>query len=320
MSSATIVNQQPQSFRWPTKDSLQTYWAGIEPYQRFLYGVGFLLLLSSVFHIGVFLVKGGPVTGPISWRKPITFGFSIGLTAVCISWLAGYLPKNRKKGWLLLGTLGVAGTIEVFLVSMQQWRGVASHFNFFAARFDAVVAVSIAIFIVPVSISIVLITVWTFRELRTSPSMSWAIRGGMTMLTVGLFFGGLMIFNAVTQFVNRTGLPPNIWGEDGVMKMPHALAIHGLQVLLVAVLLMRLTSWDEARRLFIVKLITLGYFGLIMLSTVQMLSGLAPFDLSLLPTAVSVISLAIICLGYLAILVQAWQDQRGMKVSVSSTS
>ena len=129
-----------------------------------------------------------------------------------------------------------------------------------------------------------------------------------------------MIFNAVTQFVNRTGLPPNIWGEDGVMKMPHALAIHGLQILLVAALLMRLTSWDEARRLLMVKLLAIGYIGLITLSTVQMLSGLAPFDLSFLPIVVAVISLALLCVGYLAILVQAWQDQRGRKVGVSSTS
>jgi hypothetical protein len=57
---------------------LRGYWLDATSYQRFLYGVGALLVASGLFHLTVFLVDGGPWAGPISWRKPATFGLSFG--------------------------------------------------------------------------------------------------------------------------------------------------------------------------------------------------------------------------------------------------
>ncbi len=53
--------------------------------RRFLYLVGALLVSSGLFHLGVFLVDGGPWAGPLSWRKPVTFGISFGLTALAVA-------------------------------------------------------------------------------------------------------------------------------------------------------------------------------------------------------------------------------------------
>jgi hypothetical protein len=57
---------------------LRGYWSDATSYQRFLYGVGVFLVASGLFHLTVFLVDGGPWAGPISWRKPATFGLSFG--------------------------------------------------------------------------------------------------------------------------------------------------------------------------------------------------------------------------------------------------
>lgn len=46
--------------------SVRGYWAQAESYQKFLYFIGFLLLVSAVFHTGVFIVTGGSLEGDIS--------------------------------------------------------------------------------------------------------------------------------------------------------------------------------------------------------------------------------------------------------------
>ena len=56
--------------------TLRSYWKQANGYQKFLYFIGALFLVSGLFHTGVLIVADGSLTGPISWRKPIVFGFS----------------------------------------------------------------------------------------------------------------------------------------------------------------------------------------------------------------------------------------------------
>lgn len=51
-------------------------WIARRPYQTVSWVIGGALILSGLFHLGVFLVDGGAWEGPISWRKPVTFGLS----------------------------------------------------------------------------------------------------------------------------------------------------------------------------------------------------------------------------------------------------
>lgn len=110
-------------------DSLRGYWEQAESYQRFLYAAGTLLVLSAVFHAVVLVATGGTLEGDVSWRKPILFGESFGLTCISIAWFLTFLPKRAWLGWSLAVALGLANSGEVVWVSLQQWRGVASHFN-----------------------------------------------------------------------------------------------------------------------------------------------------------------------------------------------
>lgn len=296
MFSTVLSAKRPASIRF-----VQRYWNQIGGYQRFLYYIGAILILSGVFHIGVFLTQGGSLSGPVSWRKPITFGFSIGLAALSISWLATYLPKQQRKGWWLLGVLGITGTLEVILIAMQQWRGVASHFNFFNNPFDTTIAIIIPVLIIPVTICIFLITVWAYQALSAPASLGWAIRTGMTLMVIGTIFGMLMIFNARQQFVTETGRPPNVWRDAGAMKVPHALSLHGLQILIVPAWLMQFTPWSERKRLTVVQAIGWAYIGLIAVSAFQMLRGLAPFNLAPLPVTIISLCLLVLTTGYFAV-------------------
>ena len=108
--------------------SLVGYWRGARPPQRFAYLVGAALILVGLAHLTAWLVVGGPWAGPISFRKPTTFGISFGLTTITLAWVVGYLQISERTGWLLLGPLAVARGAEVAWVSTQRWRGVAAHF------------------------------------------------------------------------------------------------------------------------------------------------------------------------------------------------
>ncbi|MDA0817484.1 MAG: hypothetical protein O2946_07965, partial [Planctomycetota bacterium] len=89
---------------------------------------GVLLIVSGVVHLLVWAIDGGPWEGPVTWRKPILFGISGGLTAISAGWAFAKLPRRRWDR-LLAWSTAVTLTVEVALIDLQRWRGVASHFN-----------------------------------------------------------------------------------------------------------------------------------------------------------------------------------------------
>ncbi len=256
-------------------DSLHTYWAQAEGYQRFLYRVGALLILSGLFHVVVFAVDGGSWAGPVSWRKPIVFGLSVGITAVSIAWFMTFLPLSRRAGWALAGTLAATGALEVFLIDMQRWRGVASHFNDDTA-FDEFVFISMGILIGFVAAVIVVVTVRSLITLRAPPSLAWAIRLGLLLMVASQGLGGQIIDNGLDA-VDVAGAAT--FGESGALKVPHAVTLHAAQVLPAVAWLLLFSHWSERRQTQIVLLVAAGYGGLVAMAMVQTYSGLPPLDL-----------------------------------------
>ena len=57
-----------------------------------------LFVLSSAFHLGVWVTAGMPsLEGPVSWRKPMTFGISTGVLSVSLAWVIGLLPQTARR-------------------------------------------------------------------------------------------------------------------------------------------------------------------------------------------------------------------------------
>jgi hypothetical protein len=183
-----------------------------------LFWTGLLFLASGLFHVGVWMDAGMPsLTGPVSWRKPITFGLSTGVLFLSLSWVVSLLPQTRRlaRQAALFTVLLIA---EVALIDMQQWRGVASHFNN-TTPFDAAVFTTMGALIVSAS---VIIAIWTrelFRhKLPATPAYAFAARAGMVMLNIGNAVG---IVIAVTQATQ--------------LKPLHGITLHMIQVLPIAV-------------------------------------------------------------------------------------
>jgi uncharacterized membrane protein (DUF485 family) len=285
--------------------SLRSYWALAESYQRFVYILSALLIASGLFHAVVFLFSGEPWAGPVSWRKPILFGISFGITNFSLAWVMTFLPKVRARAWLLMGALGIASLVEVSLITMQKWRGVPSHFNA-ETPFDAAVFGWMGQMVGVVALVIVTLTVWSLFSLNTSPSMAWAVRAGLILLVFGQAFGVLIIVNGLAP--ETTYEAASIFGGAGQLKVPHSVAIHALQVLPFLGWLLAFTSWPGIRRTRVVIIAAAGYIGLAGVSVLQTFTGVAAIDLNLLTGLLLVISVTGIGSAYGAALLALKQS------------
>src|SRR5215510_5383833 len=237
--------------------SLPGEWRQARPTQRFAYPVGAALILIGLAHLAAWLVVGGAWQGPVSFRKPTTFGISFGLTTITLAWVTGHLQIAERTRWLLLGPLAVADTCEVAWVATQRWRGVASHFNF-------------------TTTVIVALAVLAFTRLRAARSMAVAVRAGLLILLVAQGVGGWMIGHGVGPASDGVTQGLTTFGAAGVMKVPHAVAMHAIQVLPALAWLLSFTPLAERRRLGLVWAAAAGYGALVAVSVAQTAAGRAP--------------------------------------------
>jgi hypothetical protein len=207
--------------------SLEGEWDQAGPAQRFACLTGGVLIVAGLAHLAAWLVAGGAWQGPMSFRKPATFGLSFGLTTITQAWVSGRLRVGGRTRWLL-GPLAVADATEVAWVAVQRWRGVASHFNFATTLDAALFVVGGAAIAVTV---IVALTVLAFTRLQAPPSMAVAIRAGLVILLVAQGVGGWMIGHGVGPASDGATRGLTTIAPAGVMKVPHAVAMHAIQVL-----------------------------------------------------------------------------------------
>ena len=77
---------------------LRDFWRQAENYQKFLYLVGTMLLISAVFHSVVLIATDGSLEGPVSWRKPIFFAESFAYRSLLFKASRSRLEKRVKSG------------------------------------------------------------------------------------------------------------------------------------------------------------------------------------------------------------------------------
>ncbi len=276
--------------------SLRDYRDRTSPPQRFLYAAGAGLMLWGVVHLGIFLADGGPWAGPVSWRKPVTFGLSFGVTALAVAFVAGFLSLSRRVEWALLGAYGITSALEVLWVSVQRWRGAPSHFAM--EGLDGALFAGAGVTIGVLVVVLVVITALAFRRLDAPPSMALAIKVGLVLLLVGQVLGGAIVANGTAIDRPPTEADLAVFGANGAMKVPHAIALHAIEVLPALAWLASFAALAEARRRSLVALAAGGYCALVAASAAQTFAGLATFDLAW-PAAVLVV-------GGLAGLGSAW--------------
>ncbi|MFD1369834.1 hypothetical protein [Actinoplanes sichuanensis] len=226
-----------------------------KPVELWAYGIGLVLILSGIVHLGVFLVDDVPWAGPVSWRKPTTFGLSFGLTLITVAWITrGLVLGDRARAWLL-GVFAADCVLEVAGITMQAWRGVPSHWNT-ETPFDRGVAMSLA---VGGAVLVAVLGAYAVTALRgrlAGPAdMRLAVRAGFALLLVSLASGVAMIARGTVLF--RTVSPQAAYDGGGFLKPVHGVALHAVLVLpLLAVFLRWLGRAEpERRRVMVVAVV-----------------------------------------------------------------
>ena len=241
-----------------------------EPRARPLVLWGMILVASGLVHIGVWGMLGGPWEGPVTWRKPILFGISGGLTSLSLGWAWAWLPWRRGDLWLARLTAW-ALAIEVGLIDLQRWRGVASHFNR-ATPLDSWLYDIMGGLILLVTVVIVDLTVRWFRARPpVTADMLLAARAGLVLLVVSCLLGIWASVHGDAQVAR--GLAPEIYGAAGVVKFPHGVVIHAIQWLPFVAWAARRVGLGGRSRMLLVAVATAASILLLAYALSQTLAG-----------------------------------------------
>lgn len=245
-----------------------------------LWLVGTILLVAMLAHIAALAITGGPVTGPVSLRKPITFAETGWLTAWSVALIQ---PTLRMRAWqrhvvgasVLLFVIG-----ETAIIGFQAWRGVPSHYNFStpldAALMRGGAAGTAMIFLVGV---IVLLGA-ALRSSDRPASQRLGVCAGIIVLLVGCAVDFVMISNnsGVYQgsvgsgFANRAstymGPSPMTIGPEYLLLRPstdggdlvllHAIGVHGLVLLAVPAVPLARSAMAPIRQLQVIGVAVAG--------------------------------------------------------------
>lgn len=218
----------------------------VRPAERLCHVIGALLILSGLVHLVVFAVDGGPWYGPVSWRKPVTFGLSFGATLIAVTWVTSYLRVGARLRTVLLVVFAADCVVEVGGITLQAWRRVPSHLDM-ETPFDTAVSMTLA---VGGGVLVVLLTVFavaSFRHRPTGPAgMALAVRSGFAILLVALASGAAMIARGVV--LARTGHQEAAYHSTAPLKPLHGVSLHAVLLLPALAWLLSRTSWSEAVR------------------------------------------------------------------------
>ncbi len=192
-------------------------------------------MVSGFIYSGWWAVDGASLAGPVSMRKPILFGLSTGVTLLSLTWVINRLTSHRGDD-ALFSSLGAALVVEVALIDLQQFRGVPSHFNH-QTPFDSVVTNLMGILILWATVLIVLLTFRAFRQSNLQPDECIVMRAGLVYLALACGLG--IAITVIGENQLAAGAAPETFGSAGVMKFPHGIPLHAIQILFVQAWVLR---------------------------------------------------------------------------------
>lgn len=245
------------------------------------------LMISGLLHGVVWQVNGGEWEGAVSWRKPILFGLSTGVTVLSIAWVSTKVRPRRGDGPLLFA-FALTLAVEVVLITLQQWRNQPSHFNRSTST-DAAILTLIEVLITFATVYIVSLTVRVYGPLNATPAMQRAIRDGMALLVLGCLLGVLITLVGYQSVEN--GTDPATFGEGGVLKFPHGIPLHAIQFLPLVVTLAESRRWSQSTIRKLVRSGTLLTLSFTLFGILQTFTGRPRFEFW--PTSYAMLSLLV---------------------------
>lgn len=298
------------------------YWRESSAAQKLLFGSGSALFVSMIAHGAALAFSGGSIDGPVSFRKAITFAETLGLLCWSTGWLIPFLRLSRREAWLVSGSISGFALSEAFLMSMQVWRGVPSHYNF-VTPFDGVVFSATGVGALGLTIVAAGLLWVSFRRPGAPPSVLLSIRAGLAITLFGAAIGVLMSVNAgaawqgpeqlgarygANALGHYIGQPEGTVG--GNLVLLHAFGVHGLQLVPLAGWLLGYAALSERQRTQLVAGLSLGIAAFLAVLTTHALRGLPLAAIDPLTAALALGSAAATLLCYGLVFVHAARGLR----------
>ena len=247
---------------------------------RILYAGAVFWIVSAAVHVGALALDGWQWHGAVSFRKPVVFSVSVGLLLATVGWVLDRLPDRPRLAGALAWTFLVSSSIEVGLIAMQTWRGRASHFNVFEAG-DAAVFAAMGASVGVMSLCLIGTLIWSSIERPRDPLVRWAVIGGLVLVTTGLGIGQWIIALGAEYVATNQVVPETVtYGSDGVVKFPHAVAFHGIQLFIVSAVMLGRGRLGRSVQRGLMHLILWSYAGILIFASAQTVAGHAPSDVT----------------------------------------
>lgn len=262
---------------------------------RVCYLIAAVLFASGLVHLVLQLATGGSWIGPLSMRKPITFGVAFGLTLATITWVTTFIRIRPRLRGGLLAVFALACIAEVAVITLQQWRGVPSHFNVVTTPLNSALSFVAA---GGGGLLVVLSVVFAIAAFLPNPvvpqPMRIAVRAGFVAFLSALAIGAVMIAIGVAV-ARSTGSLGAAYAMTAAFKSGHAATMHGILIMPMLAWLGRFTGWPERRRRTVVLLGCAGYLltaGVVVVDTFIAVNPIAPQTAPVLTTVLSAGGLA----------------------------
>jgi hypothetical protein len=272
----------------------------------------------TVLALGGLLLDDRMLTGAPIWLKPLKFGVSTAIYAVTLAWLMKYVTRGRRLARAAATVFSVMMLGELVAITTQVIRGTTSHFNYQTTA-DGLIWRAMAVMIVAAWLCNVVLAVALLRQRLTDRPLATALRAGIGIALVGMavaFFmttpplgvapttndGGIVGAHSVGVPDGGPGLPLVGWStEGGDLRVAHFIGIHALQAIPLITLGLSLLAGRSRRlaservRVRLVRVLSLGYLGLVILTAWQAIRGqsiIAPDATTTLASAIAVAAVA----------------------------
>lgn len=275
---STVLDIVRRSFNW----------------HRPLMAVAALMLVCAMISIGGFLLDPQQILGAPAWLKPLKFSLSILLYVTTWAWLIAHLPKWRRITHPLGTVIAITLTVEQIAIIWAAASGTTSHFNVSSPLHAAVWAtMAVAITIMYLSTLITSIAVFFIR--LPTPSLTFAVRAGVTLALVGIGVAFLMTAPTSTQLTTPTGIigahtvgiadgGPGVpllgWSTiGGDYRVAHFIGMHALQLLPLLAIALRTAGRripllrPDTVQLRLTSAASIAYLAALVLLTLQAAAG-----------------------------------------------
>ncbi|WP_067563241.1 hypothetical protein [Nocardia acidivorans] len=227
------------------------------------------------------------------WLKPLKFAVAFVLYAFTLAWLLSFPHRGQRLTWWMGTIFAITGVLDIGFIVVQAARGTFSHFN---TETDAFNVIGQQVFMTGVPglflANLVIAVTLSWQKVTDRP-LTRAIHAGLGIAVAGMAVAYAMGFSGAQQTTDAYGHPVELAAghtfeagqppvRDGVGGMPithwsttggdlriaHFLGLHGIQILIVAALLLprlaRRVPWlrAEAVRADLIRVFALTYAGL----------------------------------------------------------